>query len=294
MKLKGNSGINLRTAGIISAVIFGLLFILRLYHTFALIDGNTGFFTGHNFTVPVMYALFGISVIAVLVLCYICKDLPMGEVKKKTSFLYVAASFLFAFTLLYDGFMNVRTVIDYGAGFSAAKEALGGNIGLISTVFSVLGAVAIILSVIVYIKNGTLTGKLSIPMLFPVIWAFLETLGFFSITVSYVKVSQLLFTIFYCAFLMVFLFENARVVTGIGRKDALWFFYATGIITAGFTLVSGVPMFIASIIAPEKIVSYCPFELYALSGGIYALASMLIRAPEGTETDNSESVTETE
>lgn len=294
MKLKGNSKTGLKMIAVISAVIFGLLFIVRLYQTFSLTDGATGFFTEHNFTVPVMYALLGIGVFEAIVLCYICKDIPMGGVKKKPSFLYIAAAFFFAVTLLYEGFINVRTVISYGGGFAGAKEALDGNIGVISTVFAILGGISVILSVFMYLKNGNNMAKLSIPMLFPVIWAFLKTLGFFSITVSYVKVSQLLLTIFYCAFLMVFLFENARVTTGIGRKDALWFFYATGIITAGLTLVSGVPAFLASIFTPDNTVVYCPFELYALSGGIYALSSMLIRAKESDDSEIIEVVTETE
>lgn len=294
MKIKGNTGIALKAVAIVSAVLFGLLFILRLYQTFMLTDGTTGFFTEHNFTVPVMYALFGLSITAALALSYVCRDLPAGEVKKKPSALYIAAAFFFAITLFYDGFKNVFTVIDYAGGFSAAKEALGGNIGVISTVFAFLGAFSVIISVFIYLKNGRLMNKLSIPMLFPVVWAFLETLSFFSITVSYVKVSQLLFSIFYCAFLMVFLFENARVVTGIGRKDSLWFFYASGIITAGLALASGVPSFLAGIFVPENIVSYCPFELYALSGGIYAVASMLIRAHESDDAENTEIVTEIE
>ncbi len=295
MKLKGNSGLNLKMTGIVSAVIFGILFIIRMYHTFALIDGASGFFTAHNFTVAVMYALFGAGIILPVVLCYICKDLPSGDMKKKPSFIYVAATLLFALTLLYDAIVNIRTVLAFGGGILGAKEALGGNIGVISTVFGILGAVAMMLSVFVYMKKGTLTGKLSIPMLFPVIWAFLNTLEFFSVTVSYVKVSQLLFTIFYSAFLMVFLFENARVTTGVGRKDSVWFFYATGIITAAFSLTTGLPVFIAGFIAPDKVTSYCPFELYLLSGGIYALASMLVRArTEEPKDEISENVTETE
>lgn len=288
MKLKGNSKAGLKLTAVFSAAAFGLLFIIRLYHTFALTDGATGFFTVHNFTVPVMYALLGIGVIGAVALCYICKDLPSGEVKSKTSVLYVAASFFFALTLIYDGYKNVRKVISYGGGLSAAKEALDGNIGVISTVFAFLGALSIILSVIVYLRDGRKMNILSIPMLFPVIWAFLETLSFFSITVSYVKVSQLLFSIFYCAFLMVFLFENARVLTGVGRRDSLWFFYATGIITAGLTLASGVPSMLSDIFTPGNVVTYCPFELYALSGGIYALASMLIRAKEIDGNDNTD------
>ena len=143
-----------------------------------------------------------------------------------------------------------------------------------------------------YVKTGTLTGKLKIPMLFPVLWAFAETLGFFSVTVSYIKISQLFLAIYSAAFLMLFLFENARVTTGIGRKAALWFYYATGIIAAGFCVATGVPALLAAVFKPELVVEYCPFELYTLGGGLYAFASLFVRAEETAEINDT--VTENE
>ena len=131
-------------------------------------------------------------------------------------------------------------------------------------------------------------------MLFPVIWAFAETLEFFSVTVSYLKVSQLFFAIFSAAFLMVFLFENARVLTGIGRKSSVWFFFATGIIAAGLCLCTGIPALLVAVAAPEKAVSYCPFELYTIGGGLYALASVFTRAEEKESAQITQNVTETE
>ncbi|MBR3767410.1 MAG: hypothetical protein IKL10_04110 [Clostridia bacterium] len=294
MKIKGKSGISLKTVGIISAVLFGLLFVIRLYHTFALTDSATGFFTENNFTVILMYILAVGSVIAVCIFSYICSDLPSGDMKKKPSLFYTAAGFLFALTLLYDGIKNILIIVGTKGSFNIIKEAVGGNIGLLSTVFALFGAFTVFAATVIYVKSGTLTGKLKIPMLFPVIWAFLETLGFFSVTVSYVKVSQLLLSIFFTAFLMVFLFENARVTTGVGRQDALWFFYASGIITAGLALSSGVPLFLANLFAPEKLISYTPFELYTLGGGIYALASMLVRAGVKEKTEEENIVTENE
>ncbi len=277
MKIKG---ISLKTVKIISAVLFILLLGVRIYQTFLLTDGETGFFTENNITVPLMFILSAGAAVAICILCYISKDFPAGDVKKRTSPLYAGAGILFAVTLGYDGLKAAKQMLDADGGFAAMKEAVGGNVGLISTVFAILGAVSILLSVFTYIKTGSLTGKLKIPMLFPVCWAFAETLSFFSVTVSYIKISQLFLAIYSAAFLMLFLFENARVVTGIGRKSALWFYYASGIIAAGFCIATGVPALLATIFAPDKIISYCPFELYTLGGGIYALASLFVRAEE--------------
>ncbi len=292
MKLKGNALLSLKTVKLTSLVLFGLLLAVRIYQTFLLTDGETGFFTNNNITVPLMFILSAGAAAVVCILCYLIKDFPAGDVKKRTSPLYVGAGLFFAFTLLYEGLKSVKLMISAGGSFSSVKEAAGGNVGLIGAVFSILGAGAILLSVFSYIKTGTLTGKLKIPMLFPVLWAFAETLGFFSVTVSYIKIPQLFLAIYSAAFLMLFLFENARVTTGIGRKSALWFYYATGIIAAGFCLATGIPALLATVFKPELVVSYCPFELYTLGGGLYALASLFVRAEETAEI--TDTVTETE
>ncbi|MBQ6897915.1 MAG: hypothetical protein IJN70_02960 [Clostridia bacterium] len=292
MKVKGNTLLSLKTVKLTSAVLFGLLLALRIYQTFALTDGETGFFTKNNITVPLMFILSAGAAVVICILCYLIKDFPAGDVRKRKSPLYAGAGLLFAGTLLYEGICSVRLMLSAGSGFSAMKEAVGGNVGLIGTVFAFLGAAALVLSVISYVKTGTLTGKLKIPMLFPVLWAFAETLGFFSVTVSYIKISQLFLAIYSAAFLMLFLFENARVTTGIGRKSALWFFYATGIITAGFCVATGVPALLATVFKPELVVEYCPFELYTLGGGLYAFASLFVRAEETAEINDT--VTENE
>ena len=292
IKMKRSALLSLKTVRTASAVLFGLLLVLRIYQTFMLTDGETGFFTKSNVTVPLMFILSAGAAAVICILCYLIKDFPAGDVKKRTSPLYAAAGLVFALTLLYEGLKDVKLMMSAGAGFAAAKEAVGGNVGLIGTVFAVLGAVAVLLSVFSYLKTGTLTGKLKIPMLFPVLWAFAETLGFFAVTVSYIKISQLFLAIDSAAFLMLVLFENARVTTGIGRKSALWFYYATAVIAAGFCFATGLPSLLATIFKPELVVEYCPFELYTLGGGLYALASLFVRAEETAEI--TDTVTETE
>ncbi len=292
MKVKGNALLSLKSVKLMSLVLFGLLLIVRIYQTFALTDGETGFFTKSNITVPLMFILSAGAAAVICILCYLVKDFPSGDVKKRVSPLYFGAGLFFAFTLLYEGLKSVKLMISAGGGLSSMKEAVGGNVGLIGAVFAVLGAAAVLFSLFSYIKTGTLTGKLKIPMLFPVLWAFAETLSFFSVTVSYIKISQLFLAIYSAAFLMLFLFENARVTTGIGRKSALWVYYATGIIAAGLCFATGIPSLLATIFKPELVTEYCPFELYTLGGGLYALASLFVRAEETAEI--TETLTETE
>ena len=185
MKLKGNSGITLEKIKISSAALFLVLIAVRFYQSFFLTDAQTGFFTKNNLTVPFMFVLAVGTVIAVCILCYISNNLPMGDIRSRPNVLYLISGSFFAFTLLYDGINGIRLMLDGSyISFAFMKEAVGGNLGLIAIVFAVLGAIAILLSLLIHLKTGSLTGKLRIPMLFPVIWAFARTLEFFSVTVS--------------------------------------------------------------------------------------------------------------
>lgn len=270
-----NKGISLKNICFVSWGLGVLLTILRIYQALTITDGSTGFFTESNISVPVMYIVMAAAVLIPLILTYICPDKPSGDIRKKPSFIYIFSVIFFAASLVIEGVKKVMLFLGTDGRFELKKEAVGGNIGFLLMIFSILAAISLLLSLIVYIKNGTLTGKLKIPMLFPAIWAFLKTLGFFSVTVSYVKVVSLLLTIFAFAFLMVFLFQSARVSTGIGRKDAVWLFFATGLISATLCFSAGIPTLTAHFFVPEKEVLYCPYDLNLITAGLYAVASVI-------------------
>ena len=272
-----NKSISLKNICLVSLGLGIILTALRIYQALAITDGSTGFFTSHNFTVPVMYVIAAATAIVPIALTFVCADKPSGEFKSKPSFLYIFSVIFFAASLLVEGVKKLQVFLGEDGAFFAKKEAVGGNVGFILMIFSLLSVVSLLLSVVIYVKNGTLTGKLKIPMLFPAIWAFLKTLGFFSVTVSYVKVVSLLLTIFSFAFLMVFLLQNARVSTGIGRKSAVWFFFATGLVSAAFCFSAGIPSLIAHYFVPEKEIMYCPYDLSLIAAGLYAVASITVR-----------------
>ncbi|MBE6717231.1 MAG: hypothetical protein E7573_09970 [Ruminococcaceae bacterium] len=297
MKIKGSSGISFKLISLIGFAVFAVITALRFYHTFALTDGTTGYFTENNITVILMYVLLAIGIIGTGCLCFICGDLPTGRIRKKVSYVSAAAGFLFGAVLIYTGLKSVFAAGVFGLSnysFPLIKEAFGGVLGLLNAIFAISGGVVIIVETLYAAGGKEIPSFMKLFMLIPVLWAFCETLGFFSVTVSYVKVSQLFFAIFSVAFLMLFLFENARMTSDIGRKEAVWCFYATGIIAAGISFAAGLPYLVAAFAAPEKVVSYCPFELYNIAGGIYCVAAMLRRVGVRENEDDSDINTVTE
>lgn len=306
--LKGKTGFSLKLIALISAVLFGALAAVRIYQTFFNIDGTTGYFINSNFTVLHMYLPL-IGGLLVCALCYISGDMARGKTVGKASFIGAATGILFGLSVVYEGavslFDGIRAVPMHiipgeSVSFSVITEAFGGKIEFFATVCAILGGIVILAEGVISASGREIPSFMKLPMLIPVLWAFLETLTFFSVTVSYLEVSQLFFEIFSRAFLMVFLFEHARMVSGIGKKDSSWFFFASGILAAGFLFMAGVPYFLASLFATDKIVSYCPFEFYVIAGGLYAVATVIKRSGREEEESeipvmplNTEDVTET-
>ena len=304
--LKGKTGVSLKLTALISAALFAVLVAVRIYQTFFNIDGSTGYFMKSNFTVLHLYLPL-IGAVVICALCYISDDMVRGKRVERASFIGVATGILFGLSVVYEGavslFDGIRAIPSYvipgeRISFSVITEAFGGKIEFFATVLGILAGVVILAECIITGSGREMPSFMKLPMLIPVLWAFLETLTFFSVTVSYLEVSQMFFEIFSRAFLMVFLFEHARMVSGIGKKDSSWFFFASGLLAAGFLFMAGVPYFLAAIFAPEKIVSYCPFEFYTLAGGFYAVATVIKRS--GKEENeipimplNTEDVTET-
>ena len=295
MAIKRNSGLTLQKINKLALPFFAVLFCLRTTQLMVSTDSQTGFISSGG--AGVLYALLAVVIIGVCALCYVSGDIPTDGKTRQPKLFNIAAGFFFAISIFIDGMGGLKEI--FGAisgGFADMKTAAGGNIEFFAAICAPVAAVAIAVHTAANMSKRDLTGKFSFLLLFPVLWAFLRTLGFFAVTVSYIKVPQLLLSIFSVAFLMVFLFENARMSTGIGRKNSAWFFFATAIITTILCLITGIPSFIQLIVAPEAQTAYCPFALYTVAGGLYAFSSLALRMKDKNEpseeiiTENTEDI----
>lgn len=280
MKIKGSGSIKLKTLSIVSAVLFGLLFALRLYQINALTDPETGFFTDHsNFTVILFYILAIGSVLATVVMAYPANLGKAGKPEAKSPFLAVG-SVLFAVPLAIDGIRGLQEVASASAAFGSFRDAvnsLGGYIFFVAPLFAVLSAVVFVLAAVSFLTGNLFVTKLRICLLIPVLWAFFTTIGYFTITASYIKVAQLMLTIFADAFLMLFLFSFARFVSGIGIEEAHWSFFATGLIAEGLLAAGELPNLLYHLISGGEIVN-CGLKWFNLAALVFVAAALVYGA----------------
>lgn len=279
MKYKGSlEKFGLKKLAAVSAGLFGCLFVLRIYQLFCLTDPATGFFTDHaNITVPVFYVLAVASVLAVVILAFLASGTGSGETEDKRDIFHAVTSLLFAVPLFSEGMSGFRALSSNMAAFGSFKAAVsetGGYINIVAPVFAVLSAVVLAVNFISFVSGKMIIRKLKILSLCPALWAFFVTINYFKITASYVKVTQLMLTIFADAFLMIFLLEYARFISGIGIKEAMWSFYGTGIVSAALLLTTELPNLAFKLFAPEKLIVDCGFRAYNLIAALFVITAM--------------------
>lgn len=279
MKISKVSKLTLRNIFICSAAAFAAMLALRFYQLFSITDPDTGFFTDHsNFTVPVFYVFAVVFVIGLYILCFLCSDIPENSLGEKKSVVHGVLTLLFSGALLHSGTVGVLTVFDtykvYGS-FKAVGSAMGGALYAVTPFLALLAGVILLIDAIAFITGKMFIKKLKICQVFPVLWAFSVTVEYFSITASYLKMTQLMLTIFSSAFLMLFLFNYARFISGIGFDKNGASFFATGFISAFLLLVTSIPNLWFKLFAPEKTVVYCPFVLYNFFAGLFVVSAVI-------------------
>lgn len=294
MKLKGSlEKFDMKKLSVLTLILLALMLALRFWQLTSLTDPETGFFTDHsNFTVPVFYALAVGSVLGVVALAYLASGAGSGEAAHRRDLPLAASSFLFAIPLAMEGVKGLRELIATVSAyynFKDAVSAMGGYLSVVAPVFALLSAAAMLVNGVSFAAGKPLIRKLKILILCPALWAFFLTISYFKITVSYVKVSQLMLTIFADAFLMIFLFEYARFSSGIGIRDSIHAFYGSGFAAVFLLLATEVPNLFFTLFAKERLVAECDFGLYNLLGACFVITAlsyaMRTRLPEATEAE---------
>lgn len=280
MKLKGSSEKIIPSHILLaSGVAFVLLLVLRFYQLIKITDSETGFFTNKSdITVALFYVLAIVLVFGVLILSFISKNIKPVQHGQK-NILCAVTSLAFAGSLVWSAVESISALMDsyseYFASFgSFIKEK--GVLSAASPVLAILSALVFIVNAFCLFTGSSLISKMKLSLLIPVLWAFTQTISFFSITASYLKVGQLLITIFGNVFFMLFLFEYARQISGVGAETSASLFFSTAVISAFLLLSAAVPNLVFNIFLDGKyVVEASPSYAYSVFAGLFAISSAL-------------------
>lgn len=290
MEKKNSSGISGKKAGLVSAALLTALFILRMYQSFSLIDPATGFFTDRgNITVIPFYILAIGSVFAVLILFWFTGKTEGFDFEDKKDIPLAAASLIFTAFMFYAAIKRLLPFFSQITYYGSLKNSIkveGGTTVFLGGIFALLAAFALLCVFLSFVSGKIFARKLKILMLAPVIWAFFDAIGYFRITSSYLKTTHLMLTIFAKVFLMLFLFQFAKFISGINVDSSVWSFYALGMISTALILTTEIPNLIFSVAMPERLIVNCPLVPENLAAAVFAVTAMIFFSKNTKKAEN--------
>jgi hypothetical protein len=266
---------------------------LRVYQYFNIIDSNTGFYNKTDFSVYIMYAVLGISIIAGILFPFInhSKRIPQTNSKRSPGFL--AVSVVMAVGVIIDSAMQVMTYFDlYNADLTAGTQTVseyvssqGGTILLLQAIFGGLSAVYFFVTGLSVGVGGSDGAKYKIFALVPVIWCIFRLLYRFKRTISFINVSDLLIELFMIVFAMLFFLAYAQVTSKVDGASVYWKMFAYGIPAVLFALVCFLPRLIVTIVGKGSLLSTQYGMYYSdIAFAIFAIYNLISRAKTPAHT----------
>lgn len=299
MKTKAlTSGFGIGAIILIAAAIIALP--VRTTQYFKILEGTTGFYTTTDWTVYLLFAVLAVAIIAFIALGFINrKKLDYSlETKKRPGFGILAA--VTAIGLIIDAVICLNVVYNpqVSLGISTATYEASQTANYVLTAQAVAAAVSALYFVTVCV--GSLSGKsngteFKIISLAPVLWSIFRLVFRFTRTISYIRVSDLLFEMIMIIFMMLFFMAFAQVNAGIDAKNCEWKIASYGLSAALLALVCFIPRFIVTAGGnADLLYSYSSAEYCDIGIALFAIAAVLTRITDKKELPEPEAAEESE
>ena len=268
----------------IGAVIFALAAVialpLRTVQFFTVLEDGTGFYSEMNFGV---YLLFGILAASILALLFIGiskrKKLSFstGEIKSPGCGILALTA---AAGVLLDAFNCFGFNLNLGISTAADAET-----SPVQFLFLSVEGVLAILTALFFVILGVslLSGKSSQKScrylaLVPVFWSIVRMVLRFTRTISYIRVSDLLFEMIMLVFMIAFFFAFAQTNSKINANNIEWKVASYGLCTALLALVCFVPRFIVVLSGnAEHLYSYSSAEYCDFAIALFIIGTVFTR-----------------
>lgn len=298
-----NSGFGIGNIIFIAAVVLALP--LRIYqYVGKILEPATGFFAENSWSVYALYAVLILAVAAIIAVGAAKRktlDYSLESTKRPT---FGIVSGLVAACLIIDLFtcLDIAGAFRFSIGSTdVSPERTSFYVILIQMAFSLLSAIYFVILCI-----GSLSGKTSgtefrIISLSPVLWSMLRMISRFMRTISYIRVSELLFEMVMLVFMIMFFMAFAQCNSKVNESDCKWKLAAYGLPAALMALVTFIPRLILSItgnadvIYSQSVIEYSDFAV-----ALFIIATVFTRVTvkdetcAAEETASEETVAETE
>ena len=244
---------------------------IRTLQFFTILEPSTGFYSHTDwsvYTLNTLLILFGVFFALFFILG---KNNFVYSTSAKKSNALALASFMLALTLVIASLSEFKdALITYTSPSASIYNGIFENLFKTGAGAKLLEAIAAAVSCVYFVvvgvdnfKGTCLAQSNKIIALFPVLWCIFRLMHRFMRTINFLNVSDLLYEMFMCVFLMLFFMTFAQInskVNGIGASYKLGIY---GLISALLCLLCFIPRFIAmctqgtAALALESPVEWC-------------------------------------
>lgn len=269
---------------------------MRVFQSFTLIEGGTGFYTEKNWSIGVLYAVLIIAVLAILIFGLLKKkklDFSLEAIKRPgLSWLSLIAACGIMLDA-YNCFAGIMSVDETVTASSSSAPDSSKLILVAQGIFAVLSAIYFIMLWLTYLKGKTNDSEIRLLALAPVIWNIFRLVTRFMRTISYIRVPELLFEMTAIAFLILFFNAFAQVSTGLGEKNGEWKIGAYGLPAALMAFICFIPRAILTVSGnTDLLYSQSTLQFCDIGIALFIIATVLTRVtdklPEEKITNNTE------
>lgn len=283
-----NNGFGIGNIIFIAALVLALP--LRIYqYVGGVIEPVTGFFAKNDFSVYALYGILILTTVAVLALGFFSRKKLSYETGAQKNPVLGAASAFTALAIILDTAFSIDiadAVKSISAGAQPASPEVSTSYVIIAqAVFSLLAALFFAVLCITAFMGKTIASEFRLLSLSPVLWSMLRMVSRFMRTISFTRVSELLFEMFMLAFMIMFFMNFAQCNSKVNDKDCTWKLASYGLPTALLALVCFVPRIILAVAGKgDTIYTESTIEVSDLAVALFAIATVVTKltdkAPE--------------
>lgn len=274
---------------IIMAIAAVVALPIRTMQFFTVLEGESGFYREADWSVYLLYGVLALSIVAILIYgIFSRKRLDYSlEVSKRPGMGVI--SMAAAMGVLLDAAFCITSAMkieEISSGLSTANyvEGMTQGDGIILTaeaVFAVFTSIYLVVLGFSYLSGKTNGSEYRLISLAPVIWSIFRLVYRFKRTISFVRVSDLLFEMIMICFMIMFFFAFAQVNSRVGGKGNEWKIAAYGIPAALLALTCFIPRLIVTITGNAQLLySYSAAEYCDFGVALFIISTVLTRVTD--------------
>lgn len=254
---------------------------LRTIQMFTNIEPGSGFYI--NKADNNVYILYFILIVCLLIslassLVY-RKEIGFDRTAEKRPVLG-GISILTAVSVLYKVAVDLNSILKgtVGSGIEPQKQRIALIILCAVSVAGLLSALYFVVFGVSMISGSTNGSEYKVLSLAPIIWYMFRLIYLLPTSISFIKVSQLTFTLFMLSFMLLFFTAFAQLNSKIESKGIDWKIVGYGLPAAALGLVTFVPGFVITVMGKtDMLYTGTPVEFCDLTTAVFALTVVLTR-----------------